>query len=105
MDNVSLTMLSAFIGGAGGVGSVVWWLSLQFRRLDERASGIKIELLDRIEAAKTLMVTKIDDHEKLDQARFARMDEAMDGQKMALMKVEMSLQAGGLNPHMMPTPR
>jgi hypothetical protein len=102
MNDVPWTLISSFAGAMGGCATLTWWLSSKFGNIYERINKTERSLSVEIISAKERVLGELDAHERLDQARFESHKETIEGQKLAIMKIEMALQAGGLNPLSMP---
>lgn len=72
-----ITAASAFVGALAGMAILGWWLASRFNNV-----------YSRISATERLLMTKIDDHEKLDIERFSKQD-------IAIMRIELALQGKG----------
>lgn len=86
---------SAFVGALGGTAGLGWWLATRFNNVYARIGQSESRTTEKIVASERLMLAKLDAHESLDAERFDEHKERFNKQDLAIMRVEMALQAGG----------
>ena len=90
MTSDLITALSAFGGAAVACVGFGFWISNYFY-------GVKESIGERIDDVKTVLFTKIEAHETLDNERFDGLKDRISKQDLVLMRIELST---GSAPHM-----